>query len=658
MTEAKTHAFQAETQKVLAILTHSLYTNREIFLRELLSNASDSLEKLRFLRSRGDAARDAGLPLEIRIRIKKEEGVLEIADTGVGMSEQELIDNLGTIARSGSEAFMREMRGDGSPAAEADAGGSGTEKEEAAQGPGRSSAADIIGRFGIGFYSVFMVADRVEALSASMREDEPPHLWSSDGGGGFSVRALQGEEAAACGRGLVIRAHIKEDAREFLEKSRLQSIIRRHSNFLPFPVFLEDERVNTTPALWREPRFGVTQEQYAEFYTYLTYDDTPPLDVIHLSVDAPVQFNALIFIPAVAQDPLSVQQDAWGLDLYVRRVLIERGNKELVPQHLAFLKGIVDTEDLPLNISRETLQENLLLRKISQTIVRQTLSRLEEMAASDSEKYEKFWNLHGKFFKFAFSDYAGHDRVAPLLRFPSSTAEAGALTGLDGYLERLKGGQKEIWHLAAPSLEAARVNPHLERFRRKGVEVLYLLDPVDELALGALGAYKDHPFKSIEQADGKALEGFADVAGAAAPAAAMNDQEKEALEKFLDKIRETLGGRIKDARLSDRLADSAAVLVSPDGVSSSMEKLMRVMRNNEEVPLKILEVNPDHSFVRALLRIYINTPDNPLLADWLHNLLDNVQLLDGCLAEPYSMADRNLKLMDKAVGWYADLLRA
>ena len=656
MAKAKTHKFRAETQKVLNILTHSLYTNREIFLRELLSNASDALDKLRFLQSKGEKVRDSGLPLEIRIAVKKEEGILQIADTGLGMTEQELIDNLGIIAKSGSEEFVKNMETDVPAAKGDDESEDGGEK--AAEAGAKPSAAEIIGRFGIGFYSVFMVADSVEVVSVPALGEGTAHVWTSEGSGSFNVRALEGDEASPYKRGTVIRAKLKEDAKEFLESYRLQAVIRQHSNFLPFPIFLEDERVNTTPALWREPKFSITPEQYAEFYKYLTYDDKPPLDVIHLSVDAPVQFNSLIFIPDSELDVFSVQQEKWGLDLYARRVLIGRSNNELVPQYLAFLKGVVDTEDLPLNISRETLQENIILRKISQTVIKQVLSHLEKLAQSDSDKYERFWKLHGKYFKFAFNDFVNRDRVAPLMRFASSALEYGKLTSLDQYLERAKPGQKDIWHLAAPSLEAAKVNPHLERFRRKGLEVLYLFEPVDELALGSLGAYKDHPFNPVEQADGKALEAFPDTDEAAPAAAAMNDEEKSSLEKLIEAMRAILGDRIKDIRLSDRLSGSPAVLVSPDGVSSSMEKLMRVMRKNEDIPQKILEVNPDHSLVRALLRVYASNPDNPLLPDLVNNLFDNVQLLDGYLGDPYQMADRNIKLMDRAVGWYADMLKA
>ena len=652
MAKAKTHKFRAETQKVLNILTHSLYTNREIFLRELLSNCSDALDKLRFLQNKGESVRDADLPLEIRISVDKDAKILEIADTGLGMTEQELIDNLGTIAKSGSEQFLKDMDTDTNADGEA-----ATDEQGDA---GKLAATSIIGRFGIGFYSVFMAADAVTVISVPAQGGEGAHMWTSEGVGSFAVRTLEGEEAAPFRRGTVVRATLKEDAGEFLDIHRLQAVIRRHSNFLPFPIVLGEERINTTPALWREPKFSITPEQYNEFYKYLTYDNTPPLEVIHLAVDAPVQFNALIFLPDSELDLFGEDRDDWGLDLYVRRVLIERGNSELIPRYLAFLKGVVDTEDLPLNISRETLQENLVLRKISQTIVKQVLGHLEKLAQSDPDKYATFWKRHGKYFKFAGSDYLNRDRVAPLLRFASAHTGAGeGLTSLDDYLGRAKPGQKEIWHLTAPSAEAAGVNPHLERFRRKGLEVLYLLEPADEFVLESLGSYKEHAFKSVEQADAKALEDFPDLPDQAGePAKSLSAEEKTSFEQLVERMRSILDGRIKDIRVSDRLAGSPAVLVSPDGVSSSMEKLIRVMQKSDEIPKKILEVNPDHPLLRALLRIHAANPDNPLLTDLVQSLCDNVLLLDGYLGDPHLLADRNLKLMDKAASWYADLLRA
>ena len=458
MAEARTRQFRAETRKVLNILTHSLYTNREIFLRELLSNASDALEKVRFLQSKGESVRDADLPLEIRITLDKDNKTLCVSDTGVGMTEEEMIENLGTIAKSGSEQFLKDMEKDApqKASAEADNKAEGSEDEDrlTPDDAQPSDASRIIGHFGVGFYSVFMVADKVEVTSVSALGDGSAHVWASDGSGTFTIRALSPEEAKDLKRGTTVKASIREDATEFLEKFRIESVIRRHSNFLPFPILIDGERFNTTPALWREPKFSITREQYNDFYRYLTYDSKPPLDVIHLSVDAPVQFTTLIFIPDSEQDLFREQRDEWGLDLYVRRVLIAKDNRDLIPNYLAFLKGVVDTEDLPLNISRETLQENVVLRKISQTIVRQVLAHLERMAKNDKEKYAAFWKLHGKYFKFAFNDFVHRDRVAPLMRF-ATTWDGGEkgeneLTSFDEYLSRMKPDQKNIWYIAAP----------------------------------------------------------------------------------------------------------------------------------------------------------------------------------------------------------------
>ncbi len=663
MAEARTRQFRAETRKVLNILTHSLYTNREIFLRELLSNASDALEKVRFLQSKGESVRDADLPLEIRITLDKDNKTLCVSDTGVGMTEEEMIENLGTIAKSGSEQFLKDMEKDApqKASAEADNKAEGSEDEDrlTPDDAQPSDASRIIGHFGVGFYSVFMVADKVEVTSVSALGDGSAHVWASDGSGTFTIRALSPEEVKDLKRGTTVKASIREDATEFLEKFRIESVIRRHSNFLPFPILIDGERFNTTPALWREPKFSITREQYNDFYRYLTYDSKPPLDVIHLSVDAPVQFTTLIFIPDSEQDLFREQRDEWGLDLYVRRVLIAKDNRDLIPNYLAFLKGVVDTEDLPLNISRETLQENVVLRKISQTIVRQVLAHLERMAKNDKEKYAAFWKLHGKYFKFAFNDFVHRDRVAPLMRF-ATTWDGGEkgeneLTSFDEYLSRMKPDQKNIWYIAAPSREAALLNPHFERFRRKGIEALILTEAVDEFALEGLGKYKDHEFKSVEQAASADLDAFPDVEEAAPKAAPLEAEDKESFGKLVARMKEILGDQVKDVRVSDRLAGSPALLASEDGVSSSMEKFMRVMQKDDSIPKKILELNPDHPLLRAMLRIFKADPDNTLLDSMTRNLFDNTLLLDGYLNDPYAMAERSLKLMGEAAGWYADL---
>lgn len=665
MSEGKTHEFRAETRKVLNILTHSLYTNREIFLRELLSNASDALEKLRFMQNTGAAIRNPTLPLEIRISANKDDNVLTVADTGVGMTEQDMIDNLGTIAKSGSEQFLKDHAPTKPQTTNESEESGDADDETIVENDGTrdaaSDATQIIGRFGIGFYSVFMVADKVEVTSVPAAEDQDAtaHVWTSDGSGSFTMRALNKEEAENAQRGTTIKAWIKDDAKEFLEKYRLESIIRGHSNFLPFPIMLEEERINTTAALWREPKFSISKEQYSEFYKFLTYEGKEPLDVLHLSVDAPVQFNALLFIPDSSHDYFNEQRDEWGLDLYVRRVLIERSNNQLIPNYLAFMKGVVDTEDLPLNISRETLQENVVLRKIHQTIVKQVLTHLERMAENDKEKYAAFWKLHGKYFKFAFNDYPNREKVVPLMRFQTSvTAESNddtAFASLDDYINRAKSGQNEIWYVSAPTKEAAKVNPHLERFRRKGIEVLYLLEAVDEFALESLMEYKGHTFKSVEQADSKALDDFIDTGESVEKATPLSEDDSAAFDTLLASMKTILGSQIKDVRVTDRLGGSPACLVSPDGVTSSMEKLMRVMQKSDGIPQKMLEVNRDHPFMRALLRIHKANPDDALIPDMVNNLYDSTLLLDGYLNDPYTMADRTLKLLKDAAIWYADM---
>lgn len=637
-TTAQSCEFRAEVRKVLSILTNSLYTNREIFLRELISNASDALDKLRFRSNRGETPRHDDLPLEIRIHLDKDARTLTVEDTGLGMTAAELAENLGTIAKSGTEAFRAQLAA-----------------EEAKADGEKADAANIIGRFGVGFYSVFMVADRVDVTSRpAFGDDDSAATWTSDGLGTYTV-APAGDDAPQ--RGTRIVAHLKEDAAEFLEKFRVESVIRKHSAFVPFPVLVDGEQVNTQPALWREPRSSVTKEQYDAFYQALTYDSKAPLDVLHISVDAPVQFNALLYIPDVRQDLFGLDRDFWGLDLYASRVLIQHRNKELIPDWLAFLKGVVDTEDLPLNISRETLQENVVLRKINQTIIKQTLGHLEKMAAQDAAKYAAFWRLHGRIFKLAYQDFANRERIAGLLRFNTSALDDGeALSSLDDYIARAPEGQKTFWYVSAPNREAARLSPHLERFTRKGIEVLFLYEPVDEFVMEGMGKYKDWEFKAIENAADDALDAFADKADSEKPAAApLSDNDSASFDKLLERIKEILGQRVADVRVSHRLADSPAVLVSPDGMTSSMEKLMRAMQKDDSLPVKVLEVNRDHALLRSLLKMFKADPQDKTLAGMVENLFDACMLQEGYLRDAQMLAGRSSHLLEQAAAWYVEV---
>lgn len=639
----KTRQFRAEVRKVLHILTNSLYTNREIFLRELISNASDALDKLRFRVNRGETPRQPDLPLEIRITLDKDAKTLTIADTGLGMTAEELAENLGTIAKSGSEAFLADLAAENAKHAEGEA--------DAAT----ADAANIIGRFGVGFYSVFMVADKVEVASrpAFAAGDAPVHVWTSDGLGSYTVAESAAAEPA---RGTIITVHLKEDCLEYAEKFRVESAIRKHSAFVPFPIFVDGERVNTQPALWREPKASVKKEDYAAFYKALTYDTKDPLDVEHIAVDAPVQFTALLFIPDAAMDFFGADRDYWGLDLYARRVLIQHRNKELIPEYLAFLKGVVDTEDLPLNISRETLQENVILRKINQVIVKQTLGHLEGMARDDVEKYNRFWRLHGKVFKLGYHDFVNRERVAALLRFNSSAlADAEALTSLDDYMARAPEGQKTIWYVTAPNREAARLNPHMEMFRKKGIEALFLFEPVDEFVMDGLGSYKDWEFKAVETAADDALAAFEDKEKPEA-VTPLSEDDSASFDGLMARMKEILGDTVTEVRVSHRLADSPAVLVAPDGgMTASMEKLLKVMNKDDSLPVKILEVNRDHPLLRSMLRIFKADRDDRVLADMTRNLFDGCLLLDGYLKDPQALAARESRLLTEAAAWYVEV---
>ncbi len=633
--QVQEHEFRAEVRKVLNIITHSLYTNREIFLRELISNASDALDKLRFQQNKGQNPQHADILLEISIKADKDAKTLTIQDTGIGMTEEELIANLGTIAKSGSEQFLKDIKE------------AGEAKESGAD------ASNIIGRFGVGFYSIFMVADKVEVASRPAFGDAQGHVWSSDGSGTFTVEKTENAPL----RGTTIVAHLKEDASEFLEKYRLDSIIRKHSSFIPFTILVDSEHINTTPALWREPKFSITKEQYTDFYKFLTYDHQEPMDHVHFSVDAPVQFNALLFIPEQSIDLFGSGRENWGLDLYARRVLIMRENKELLPEFLSFFKGVVDTEDLPLNISRENLQENLILRKIQQTIIKQALKHLESMAEGEQEKYSSFWHKHGRVLKLGYHDFVHKDRVGPLLRFNSCIHDDGnGLTSLDDYMGRAKQGQKTIWYVSGASREAARLNPHLEVFRKKGLEVLYLTEPIDEFVMEGLGKYKEWDLKAVEQIGQDGLKDFADTQESESKASPLEQDDVQNFDALVKDMQEILGDKVKEVRISQRLADSPACLVAPDGgLTSSMEKLMKVMQKDDTVPQKVLEVNRDHPILRSMLRIHIDDSKDQLFKEMVESLFDSSLLLDGYLKDPHNLVARTNKLMEQAAAWYTEI---
>jgi len=625
MPATETHAFQAETRKLLNIIIHSIYTNKEIFLRELISNASDALDKLRFEMSRGTEIIEPEKDLEIRIIPDKENKVLTVQDTGMGMSSQEIVDNLGTIAKSGTEEFLKQV-------------------SEENQNPD-----NIIGQFGVGFYSVFMVAKQVDITSRSARPNDAPVFWTSDGLGGYEVRELS-EEAP---RGTRIDIHVGEEHSEYLDEERLKSIVKKHSNFISFPIYINEEKVNTIPALWKESKFTIQKEQYDEFYRFLTLDSEDPLDTVHISVDAPVQFNSLLFIPKKSTAMFETYSSEWGLDLYVHRVLIQRRNQDLIPQYLGFLQGVVDTEDLPLNLSRESIQESALIRKINSTICKQVLSRLEKIASEDPETYETFWKEHGKVFKLGYTDFANRDKFVELLRFNSSHfSEAESLTSLADYVQRMKPDQKEIYYVSGPSRENIAGNPHLEIFSSKGLEVLYLFEPIDEFMLQAVGSYKDYALKSVEHVDPKDLEEFSSEEGQEEQ---LSSEEEADMQKLLEKMKGILGDRVTEVRASKRLKNSPACLVNAqDGVTSQMQKVMHYLNKDSSIPQQILEINPRHPLSRNLLKVYRSNPEDKFIQTSTEQLFETALLMAGYLSDPHTLVSRTFNLLENASQWYTE----
>ena len=621
--------FKAEVKELLNVLVHSLYTNREIFVRELVSNASDALDKLRFESNRGTEIFQNDLELGISIKGDEKENILTITDTGIGMNKDEVIKNIGTIAKSGSAEFLKQLSDN------------------------KEQASNIIGKFGIGFYSVFMVADKVELISRSFEKDAAPIKWTSDGLGSFSVEEIDGEVS----RGTEIKIFLNEESKEYAEKTRLENIIKTHSNFITFPIKLDDEQINTVSAIWREPKSSIKPEQYNEFYKFQSHDFDDPFHIIHKSVDAPIQFNALLFIPKKNMDVFGYNRDNYGLDLYVRRILINHQNKDLLPEYLSFVKGVVDSEDLPLNISRETLQENVIFSKISSSVTKQVLSELSKMAKDDKEKYAQFWKEFARIFKMGYADYANQEKFVELLRFDSSSNEnAEQLVALADYVERMKEEQKEIYYMTGSSREALIMDPHLEIFKRKGIEVLYLYDPVDEFVISSVNKYKEFELKSVDQVDLKSLEKLGDTEDKKDKAEELSKGDSKELKSLFAKMKEILGDKVTDVKISERLEDSPACLVNSDNtMSASMQKMMNMMGNNETIPAKIMELNQDHKLVRNLLRVFKSNKDDKYIADVTEQLYESSLLLEGYLADPHKLVNRINSMLEESSNWYTEV---
>jgi len=625
-TKSKKYHFKAEVKQLLDILVHSLYTSREIFLRELISNSSDALDKLRFESSKGTKIVDNDLPLEIKIKFDEKKKILTIEDSGIGMTKDEIISNIGTIAKSGSAEFLKQLS------------------------ESKQDANNIIGKFGVGFYSVFMVAEEVIIKSKSYQKDEPAIMWKSDGLGDYVIS----EPEEKIKRGTTIEVHLKEDAKEFAEKYRLESIIKKYSNFIQFPILLEREKVNKVSAIWREPKSSVTKEQYNEFYKFLSFDSDEPLEIIHTSVDAPIQFSTLLFTPKKSNEWFRFNRDDYGLDLYVRRVLIQHKNKDLLPEYLSFVVGVVDSEDLPLNISRETLQENIIFNKISASVTSQVLSHLQKVAKEKPDQYAKFWKEHGQIFKLGYMDFTNADKYQSLLRFNSSASKDNEeLVSLDEYVKRMNKDQKEIYYAFGASRDALLLDPHLELFKSKGIEVLYLYDPVDEFVINAIGKFKDKDLKSVENADPQKLQNMKSVEPEKEKVEELSGDDKLHFDSLLAKMKEILGDRVEEVKESKRLTGSPSCIVAKgDGISASMQKILKMTNQNIGEQKKIFEVNKDHKLLRNLLSVFKKSAEDEYIKNVTEQLYESALLLEGSLDDPHKLVNRLNKMLEESSDWY------
>ncbi|MCA9040105.1 MAG: molecular chaperone HtpG [Planctomycetaceae bacterium] len=614
MTETKenqNYTFQAEIKQLLHLLSHSLYQNKEIAIRELVSNASDALDKFRHIALTESKYADE-TPLEIKVEPDKDQKVLTIRDNGIGMTKEELIGNLGTIAHSGSLDYLKNLTGDA------------------------KKDVSLIGQFGVGFYSAFMLADRVEVITRSYLE-ESGWQWESSGTGEFSINPAEVEE-----RGTQIRLYLKEELEEFTNPERLKYILTRYSTFVPHPILLEGEHVNNQQPIWVEPKSQLTDEQYESFYQYLTHrTDEKPLWHLHLSADSPIQFHSILYCSPHNLEKMGFGVMEHGLHLCAKRILVESQCRELLPEYLRFVQGIVDSADLPLNVSRESLQDNTIFRKIKKVLTKKVLDHLQKIAEDSKEEYLKFYNEFGITIREGVNqDFENRNKIAKLLRFRSSDSNGEELTSLDDYLSRAKEDQKQIYYIGGPSLPQIRNNPNLEVFKRKGLEVLYLVDPVDEFALAQLFTYEEKQIVSVDSADIEFPESTKEADGEE-ETKAEEAAQAPGFEKVVELFKEAIGDQVEDIRASKRLTEGICTLVSTGGISTQLEQALN-MSSQQQMPLskRIMEVNASAPLIKRLADISGNEQHQEFIKDCGRQIYANAMLSAGLLPNVEEMVHR------------------
>lgn len=607
--------YKAEMKQLLHLIIHSLYTHPEVFLRELISNASDALNKVRFMQVRNMPVLHPEAELRISIELDDKNHTIAIEDSGIGMSREDLIERIGTVASSGTLEFLSRNKSDGAT----------------------FDGGELIGKFGVGFYSVFMVTDEVTIETRPATGDEKGWRWQSRGEGRFTI-----EEIEKPTRGTRIFFKLKEDAQDLANEYRIKDLIKKYSNFVDFPIHVGKDRVNSVTALWQKKKEDLTKEEIDEFYKFVAGDFREPMDSLSLHIEGRVNFKALLFVPA--EPPLGYfdPREEKSLHLYVNRVFIQDDCKDLVPEYLRFLKGVVDTEDLPLNVSREVSQSSPVTARIREIITNRTLGMLEDWAKSDGEKYHEFFKRFGNYLKLGIgSDFAQRERLIELMRFETSKTDAGKFTSFRDYVAAMDEAQKEIYYITGESRAAVEKNPNLEYFRKNNIEVIFLTGPVDLFTITTLDEFDGKKIVSTEKAD-------IDIA-----------KDKEAEEDdalkgreakdILARCKEILGDRVEDVIESKRLVDSAATLVvGKSGMDAQMERMMKMMDSNFTSGKKILEVNMRHPLLKNLARINAADHNDPVLLQAVEQMYEGALLIEDNLQNPADFVRRAMEFMEKA----------
>lgn len=605
------YQFQAEMKQLLNLIIHSLYTHKEVFLRELVSNSSDALNKVRFQKLTKTNILNPDEELKIKIYVNSEDNSFSIEDNGIGMSKSELINQIGNIASSGTLKFMQELK----------------EQNKAFDG-------NLIGQFGVGFYSVFMVTDEVTLETKASTEDSVGLRWISKGEDTYEI-----EEIEKTSKGTKISFKFKDDLKQFADAEEIKSILKKYSNFVDFPLYVNDEKVNVVQAIWQKKKEEVTTEELNEFYKFISNDWEEPFGHLHLTLEGNLNFKALLFIPKVAPQFLFQELKEKNLHLYSNKVFIQDNAKELLPDYLNFVKGVVDTEDLPLNVSREVTQASPVMAKINTVLTSKILDYLDKLSKDEPEKYDTFYKNFGSLFKSGINtDFKNREKIIELMRFESSKTTDGKYTSFNSYVSAMKSDQTEIYYIAGDNREKIERNPNLEYFIENDIEVIFLTDPMDIFVIPYIFEYSEKKIVSIEKAEIKQNEKNEDNTS--------NSAENQS--KLIDKFKGLIGEKVEDIIISKRLVNYPVTLVAgKNSLDPQYEKMMQMLNKDFQSSKKILEINPNHPIIENLVN-RLNTDDNvELINETLVQLYESALLIDGALANPTDFVQRLYRFIEK-----------